>query len=239
MRRVLITGGGTGIGRAISWAFAKNGDAVTIAGRRIDVLNAAAEGHKITCIKADVTDEGDVKEIFQSPFDVVVANAGWGSSGKTAKLSLVDWNATIAANLTSTFLTFREALRSDPLSSRLIAIASTASLRGNASVPAYTAAKHGVLGLVRSIALDVAKKGATCNAICPGFSDTDLAEKAIKGVMERFDMDRATATAKVVAGNPRGDLVSPDEIAKTTLFLASEGASAINGHALSVSGGEI
>ena len=239
MRRVLITGGGTGIGRAIAWAFAKNGDAVTIAGRRIDILHAAAEGHNITCIKADVTDEGDIEEIFQSPFDVVVANAGWGSSGKTAKLSLEDWNATIAANLTSTFLTFREALRSDPLSYRLIAIASTASLRGNASVPAYTAAKHGVLGLVRSIALDVAKKGATCNAICPGFSDTDLAETAIKGIMEHFDMDRATAAAKVVAGNPRGDLVSPDEIAITTLFLASEGASAINGHALSVSGGEI
>ena len=239
MRRVLITGGGTGIGRAIAWAFAKNGDAVTIAGRRIDVLLTAAKGHNIACIKADVTNERNVQDIFQSPFDVVVANAGWGSSGKTAKLSLVDWNTTIAANLTSTFLTFREALRSDPLSSRLIAIASTASLKGNASVPAYTAAKHGVLGLVRSIAIDVAKKGATCNAICPGFSDTDLAKTAIKEMMERFDMDRATATMKVAAGNPRGDLVSPDEIAKTTLFLASEGASAINGHALSVSGGEI
>ena len=204
MRRVLITGGGTGIGRAIAWAFAKNGDAVTIAGRRIDVLHTAAEGRNITCIKADVTKEGDVQQMFQSPFDVVVANAGWGTSGKTAKLALKDWNATIAVNLTSTFLTFREALRSDPLSSRLIAIASTASLKGNASVPAYTAAKHGVLGLVRSIALDVAKKGTTCNAICPGFSETELAETAIKGMMERFDMDRATATAKVAAGNPAG-----------------------------------
>ena len=239
MRRVLITGGGTGIGRAIAWAFAKNGDAVTIAGRRIDVLHTAAEGRNITCIKADVTKEEDVQQMFQSPFDVVVANAGWGTSGKTAKLALTDWNATIAVNLTSTFLTFREALRSDPLSSRLIAIASTASLKGNASVPAYTAAKHGVLGLVRSIALDVAKKGTTCNAICPGFSETELAETAIKGMMERFDMDRATATAKVAAGNPRGNLVSPYEIAQTTLFLASEGAAAINGHALSVSGGQI
>ena len=239
MRRVLITGGGTGIGRAIASAFAKNGDAVTIAGRRIDVLRSTAAGHNIACIKADVTNEIDIQRMFQSPFDVVIANAGWGSYKKIAKLSLVDWNATIAANLTSTFLTFREALRSDPLSSRLIAIASTASLKGNATVPAYTAAKHGVLGLVRSIALDVAKKGATCNAICPGFCDTDLAETAIKGIMERFDMDRATATAKVAAGNPRGDLISPHEIAKTTLFLASEGASAINGHALSVSGGEI
>ncbi len=239
MRQVLITGGGTGIGRAIAWAFAKNRDAVTIAGRRVDVLNAAAEGHNITCIEADVTNEVDVRDMFKSPFDVVVANAGWGASGKTAKLSLTEWNATLTANLTSTFLTFREALRSDPGPSRLIAIASTASLKGNASVPAYTAAKHGVLGLVRSIALDVAKKGMTCNAICPGFCDTNLAETAITGIMERFDIDRGTATAKVAANNPRGDLISPYEIAQTALFLASEGGAAINGHALSVSGGEI
>tara|TARA_B100001057_G_C22851753_1_gene951223 strand:+ start:2510 stop:3229 length:720 start_codon:yes stop_codon:yes gene_type:complete len=239
MRQVLITGGGTGIGRAIAWAFAEDGAAVTIAGRRVDVLNAAAEGRNITCIQADVTNEVHVREMFQSPFDVVVANAGWGTSGKTAKLSLAEWNATLTVNLTGTFLTFREALRSDPSPSRLIAIASTASLKGNASVPAYTAAKHGVLGLVRSIALDIAQTGATCNAICPGFCDTDLAETAIKGIMDRFDMDRATATAKVAANNPRGDLISPDEIAQTALFLSSEGGAAINGHALSVSGGEL
>ena len=169
----------------------------------------------------------------------VIANAGWGASGKTAKLSLADWNATLAVNLTGTFLTFRQALRSDPRPSRLIAIASTASLKGNASVPAYTAAKHGVLGLVRSIALDVAKTNTTCNAICPGFTETDLAETAITGLMSRFNIDRSEATAKVAAGNPRGNLISPDEIAQTALFLASKGASAINGHALSVSGGEI
>ncbi|MGB1509113.1 MAG: SDR family oxidoreductase, partial [Paracoccaceae bacterium] len=107
------------------------------------------------------------------------------------------------------------------------------------SVPAYTAAKHGVLGLVRSIALDVAKTNTTCNAICPGFTETDLAETAITGLMSRFNIDRSEATAKVAAGNPRGNLISPDEIAQTALFLASKGASAINGHALSVSGGEI
>ena len=239
MKQVLITGGGTGIGRAIAWAFAENGDAVTIAGRRLEILRKAAEGRNIACRQADITDEADVEALFQTAYDVVIANAGWGASGKTAKLSLADWNATLAVNLTGTFLTFRQALRSDPRPSRLIAIASTASLKGNASVPAYTAAKHGVLGLVRSIALDVAKTNTTCNAICPGFTETDLAETAITGLMDRFNIDRSEATAKVAAGNPRGNLISPDEIAQTALFLASKGASAINGHALSVSGGEI
>ena len=239
MRRVLVTGGGTGIGRAIAHAFADQGDAVTIAGRRIEPLKDAAEGRDITCIQADVTSEADTTALFETPFDVVIANAGWGASGKVAKLSLDDWNATLAVNLTGTFLTFREALRTGPTDARLIAIASTASLQGNASVPAYTAAKHGVLGLVRSIALDVAKTGGTCNAICPGFTDTDLAESAITGLMQRFDLDREAATAKVAAGNPQGRLITPSEIAGTALFLASHAAAAINGHALSVSGGEI
>jgi NAD(P)-dependent dehydrogenase (short-subunit alcohol dehydrogenase family) len=239
MRRVLVTGGGTGIGRAIAHVFADHGDAVTIAGRRIEPLKDAAEGRDITCIQVDVTSEAGTTALFETPFDVVIANAGWGASGKVAKLSLVDWNATLAVNLTGTFLTFREALRTGPANARLIAIASTASLQGNASVPAYTAAKHGVLGLVRSIALDVAKTGGTCNAICPGFTDTDLAEGAITGLMQRFDLDREAATAKVAAGNPQGRLITPSEIAATALFLASPAAAGINGHALSVSGGEI
>ena len=239
MRRVLVTGGGTGIGRAIAHAFADHGDAVTIAGRRIEPLHETAEGREITCCQADVTSEADIAALFDKPFDVVIANAGWGASGKVSKLSLDDWNATLAVNLTGTFLTFREALRTGPADARLIAIASTASLQGNASVPAYTAAKHGVLGLVRSIALDVAKTGGTCNAICPGFTDTDLAEGAITGLMQRFDLDREAATAKVAAGNPQGRLITPSEIAGTALFLASPAAAAINGHALSVSGGEI
>ena len=122
---------------------------------------------------------------------------------------------------------------------RLIAIASTASLKGNPSVPAYTAAKHGVLGLVRAISLDVAKSGITCNAICPGFTDTDLAETAISGLMTRFDFDREKATKMVTSGNPQGRLIDPSEVAATALFLSSDGAASINGHALSVSGGEI
>lgn len=239
MRQVLITGGGTGIGRAMAHAFADAGDRVTITGRRLNALEDAAAGRDIQCRASDVTDEAEVAALFEAPFHVVIANAGGGRSAKLEKTSLEDWNAALAVNLTGTFLIFRAALSNMLEGGRLIAIASTAALQGNPSVPAYTAAKHGVLGLVRSVALDVAKRGITCNAICPGFTDTDLSEVAITGLMQRFDIDRNEATGMVVSGNPQGRLIDPAEVAATALFLASSAAASINGHALSVSGGEV
>jgi NAD(P)-dependent dehydrogenase (short-subunit alcohol dehydrogenase family) len=191
MRRVLITGGGTGIGRAIAHAFADNGDAVTIVGRRPGPLQETAKVRKIACKTADVTSEADVDALFSEPFNVVIANAGAGRAAKISDLSLQDWTETLAVNLTGTFLTFRAALRAGmPEGGRLIAISSTASLQGGATIPAYAAAKHGVLGLDRSVAQDVAKQALTCNAICPGFVDTEMAEAAITGLMSRFDGPR-------------------------------------------------
>lgn len=239
MRRVLVTGGGTGIGRAIARAFAAAGEDVTIAGRRPEPLAEAAQGFAMTCRTADVTDEGEVAALFEAPYDVVVANAGGGSSGRIGKLSLEEWNRTLAVNMTGTFLTFRAALQGMGPGGRLIAIASTASLQGGASIPAYSAAKHGVLGLVRSVAQDVAKKGITCNAICPGFVDTEMAEAAAAGVMDRLGVDRDRAMAMIVSGNPMARLITPEEVAAVAVFLASPGAASVNGHALSVSGGEI
>ena len=239
MRRVLVTGGGTGIGRAISRAFSEAGDAVTICGRRLGPLQEAAEGFDMQLRQADVTDEASVAALFEDPFDVVVANAGAGQPSRLEKTSLDVWNNTLSVTLTGVFLTFRSALPLMTQGGRLIAIASTASLQGGANIPAYAAAKHGVLGLVRSVAQDVAKKGITCNAVCPGFVDTDMAETAISGLMNRFDIDHAEATRMIASGNPMSRLITPNEVAATTLFLASKGAASINGHALSVSGGEI
>jgi NAD(P)-dependent dehydrogenase (short-subunit alcohol dehydrogenase family) len=238
MRRVLVTGGGSGIGRAIARAFAAAGDEVTIAGRRLGPLQETAEGHGITCRAADVTDEAQIEALFERPYDVVIANAGTGRAGKLSEVTLDDWTRTLAVNLTGTFLTFRAGLRGMGAGGRLIAVASTAALKGNATVPAYTAAKHGVLGLVRSVALDVARSGITCNAICPGFTETEMSETAITGLMQRFDVDRDKATAMVVAGNPMRRLIAPEEVAAAALYLASDSAASVNGHALSVSGGE-
>ena len=122
---------------------------------------------------------------------------------------------------------------------RLRAIASTASLQGGATLAAYSAAKHGVLGLVRSTAKEIAKSEITCNAICPGFVDTEMAAGAATGVAQKFNIDEAKAMEMIVAANPMKRLIAPEEVAATALFLASSGAASINGHALSLSGGEV
>lgn len=238
-RRILVTGGGSGIGRAIARAFANAGDSVTITGRRMEALEETARGWNMACRVADVTNEAQVAALFDQTFDVVIANAGGGSAGKLRSITLADWNATLAANMTSTFLTFREALKGMGTGGRLIAMASTASLKGGATIPAYAAAKHGVLGLVRSVALEVAKKGITCNAVCPGFVDTPLAAQAVGAVQERFGLNEEAALAQIVADNPMARLIAPEEVVAAVMFLASPSAAMINGHALSVSGGEI
>jgi len=240
MRRVLVTGGGSGIGRGIARAFAEAGEAVTIVGRRNEALHETDGGRGMHCVVADVTDEAAVEALFTKGFDVVVANAGVGRAAPLAEVSLEEWNETLAVNLTGTFLTFRAALRSGmPEGGRLIAVASTQALKGGGRIAAYAASKHGVLGLVRSVAQEVAKKDITCNAICPGFVDTPMADAAVQSVMEARGLERAAAEKMVVSGNPVGRIIAVDEVASAALYLASKGAAMVNGHALSVSGGEI
>lgn len=239
MRRVLVTGGGSGIGRGIARAFAEAGEAVTIVGRRKDALLETDGGRGMRCVVADITDEAAVEALFDTPYDVVVANAGVGRAAPLTEVSLEEWNNTLAVNLTGTFLTFRAALRQMPEGGRLIAVASTQALKGGGRIAAYAASKHGVLGLVRSVAQEVAKKGITCNAICPGFVDTPMAAAAVQSVMDARGLDAAAAEKMVVSGNPVGRMIAVDEVASAALYLASTGAAMVNGHALSVSGGEI
>ena len=235
-----MTGGGSGIGRGIARAFAEAGEAVTIVGRRNEALHETDGGRGMHCVVADVTNEAAVEALFTKGFDVVVANAGVGRAAPLAEVSLAEWNETLAVNLTGTFLTFRAALRSGmPEGGRLIAVASTQALKGGGRIAAYAASKHGVLGLVRSVAQEVAKKDITCNAICPGFVDTPMADAAVQSVMEARGLERAAAEKMVVSGNPVGRIIAVDEVASAALYLASKGAAMVNGHALSVSGGEI
>lgn len=239
MRRVLVTGGGSGIGRAVARSFAQAGAAVTICGRRMDALRETDAGRGMACLEADITDEAEVAAVFATPFDVVVANAGGGTAGLVRDTRLEDWTATLSVNLTGTFLTFRAALQSMGTGGRLIAVASTAAVQGTARVAAYAAAKHGVMGLVRSLALEVAKEGITCNAVCPGFVDTPLTDRSVANVQAALGLSEDDARRRIARGNPVGRMIDPEEVAQAVLYLASPGAAMVNGHALMISGGEV
>lgn len=239
MRQVLVTGGGSGIGRSVAQDFAANGDQVTIAGRGMEALAETNADGKMRVVQVDVTDEASVKAMFDRPYEVVVANAGTGSAMRVADMPLDVWNDTLAVNLTGVFLTFRAALTDMPSGGRLIAMASVASLKGGGNLAAYAAAKHGVLGLVRSLAIEVARSGITCNAVCPGFVDTAMAEGAIRNVMQMMDVDHAKAEKMLVANNPMRRMITCDEVVAAVRFLASKEASMVNGHDLVVAGGEI
>ena len=239
MRRVLVTGGGSGIGRAVARAFADAGEDVTVAGRRMDALEETSQG-RMTCRAADVADEAQVAALFDAPFDVVVANAGIGQPARLRDMELPDFERIMRVNVTGVFLTFREALRAGmPTGGRLIAMASTASLQGGPFISAYVASKHAVLGLVRSAAKEVASDGITCNAICPGYVDTPMADAAAAGLVKRHGITEGEAKGRLAHGNPMGRLIEPEEVASAALYLASPGASSVNGHALTVSGGEL
>jgi len=252
-KRVLVTGVSAGLGVETARALAAHGAQVVGAARDLEkarratevVRAQAANGGGIELIELDLASLASVRAAADAlvadgrPFDVVIANAGGGPAAKLRDTTLAQWNDTLAVTLTGTFLTFRAALNGMQPGGRLIAIASTASLKGGAAIAAYASAKHGVLGLVRSVAQEVAKQGITCNAICPGFVDTPLAQGAIEGLMAKKGLDRAKAEAMVASGNPIGGLIRPDEVASAALYLASPEARMINGHALSLSGGEI
>lgn len=240
-KRVLITGGGTGVGADLARGFAARGAEVVICGRRLAPLQAVAGPIGAQALQADVTDEAEVKRLFTEAgrCDIVIANAGAAASAPLAKTSLADWNAMLAVNLTGVFLTFREALSQFDGWGRLIAVASTAGLKGYAYVAPYAAAKHGVVGMVKSLALEVAKKPVTVNALCPGFLDTEMTDRSVANIVGKTGMSADDARRTLAATNPQLRLIQPAEVTSAALWLCGAGSEGINGQALAIAGGEV
>ena len=241
-KRVLITGGGSGAGANLALGFARAGAEVVISGRRLGPLQAvAAQTKGLRVVQADVTDEASVQAMFAQagPCDVVIANAGAAESAVMTKTSLAQWNAMLAVNLTGVFLTLREGLLQMPGWGRLISVASTAGLKGYAKVAPYAAAKHGVIGLTRSVALEVARKQITVNAICPGFLDTPMTDHSVEVIAEKTGRSLVEARAALEGMNPQNRLIQPSEVTATALWLCAPGSEGINGQAITIAGGEL
>jgi NAD(P)-dependent dehydrogenase (short-subunit alcohol dehydrogenase family) len=241
-KHALVTGGGTGIGAAIAVALAVAGAEVTICGRRKKPLEAIAKSHKtIHAEVADVTDQKTVAGLYDKKrFDIVIANAGSAQSAPAEKVSSELWTNTLNVNLTGAFYSVQPALSGmrERHWGRIIFIASTAGLRPYAYVAPYVAAKHGVVGLMRALALETAKDGITINAVCPGYTETPLLEKAVQRIIATTKRGEDAARAALAANNPQGRITQPQEVADAVLWLCAEGSAGITGQTISVSGGE-
>ena len=243
----IVTGGAGGIGLAIGQALTAAGHRVTLMGRSADTLAAAARtlagaGFAV----CDVTDDAAVAAALagaqseRGPVQILVNNAGAATTGRFEKIGLDAWTACLEVNLLGAVRMTRAALPS--LKShdwaRIVNIASTAGLKPYANVSPYVAAKHALVGLTRTLALELAKSGVTVNAVCPGYTKTAIIERAIDHIAARTGEGRAAGEAFFTAANPQGRLVTPTEVATAVAWLASAQAGAINGAILSVSGGE-
>jgi NAD(P)-dependent dehydrogenase (short-subunit alcohol dehydrogenase family) len=248
-RHALVTGAGRGIGAAIAQRLAAEGARVTLVARRERQLQetAAPLGDAAQCIAADMTDLQAVSRGFEAaaesfgPVDILINNAGKAQSAPLQRTSEELWHSLIAVNLTGAYHGIRAVLPTmlERKFGRIVIIASTAVLRGYPYVAAYCASKHGVIGLTRALALEVAQRNITVNAVCPGYTETDLVRDTIANIQKVTGRSAEEAREALTRTNPQGRLIQPMEIAHTVLWLCLPGSESVNGQSIAIAGGEV
>lgn len=253
-RIALITGGGRGIGRAIAIAFAQEGAQVAVAARTLEQVERVARevanqfSTNALPVVCDVSDVSSVEKLFERVSekfgrgpDIMVNNAGIAESAPLTKTDDELWHRILAINLSGTFYCTRAALPQmiERSWGRIINVASIAGKTGAPYIAAYSASKHGVLGLTRSVAMEVAAKGITVNAICPGYVDTEMTTRGIENITKITKLTADEAMESIKKMSPQNRVIEPEEVAALALLLASEEGRGINGQAINVDGGSV
>ncbi len=247
-KHAIVTGGGTGIGLAIARSLAEAGAQVTITGRRMDVLEkAAAEVTGLTPLQMDVSDEDSVISGIEAaraangPITICVANAGIAEGRTVPKTSLEFWRRTMAINLDGAFLTMRACLPDMEAAGwgRVIAVSSIAGLRGLKGGAAYSASKHGLIGLVRTLSEDYMGSNLTFNALCPGYVDTPIVSRNIEIIGDKTGASAEDALKMMTSQNRHKRLIMPEEVASAAKWLCLPGSQSVNGQNIEISGGQV